>query len=156
MQLSETAINVIFLVAIVLLLAFSFYIRIRRMKRSALGRVATILGDLNKNQKLVDDFSYHHAVKGFRTRAWKKNKDTIEFIPENVRIKLAKVFEMSDEVNDRIKSAKRVKSDSYMAGIDLSRLKTPLAEARQQLREWVQENMQNPEYLPKRRRGLFR
>jgi hypothetical protein len=43
-----------------------------------------------------------------------------------------------------------------MASIDLSRLKAPLAQSQQQLREWVQENMQNPEYLPKQRRGLFR
>ena len=42
-----------------------------------------------------------------------------------------------------------------MAGIDIDKLKEPLTQSKEQLREWVQENMQNPEYMPQKRRGLF-
>jgi hypothetical protein len=42
-----------------------------------------------------------------------------------------------------------------MASIDLSKLKTPLATSKKQLQDWLQENFQNPEYQPKRRRGIF-
>jgi hypothetical protein len=156
MHLSETVVNILFVIVVILLLVLSIYIRIRRVKRSLLGRVASILVDLNKNQKLMDNFSFHHAVKGFRTSAWKKNRDRVTFLPQELLKTLSQVFEICEEINDRINSAKKFKSDSYMASIDLSRLKAPLAQSQRQLREWIQENMQNPDYLPKRRRGLFR
>ena len=67
---------------------------------------------------------------------------------------LSRTFEMAEEVNERIEAAKKFKSDSYMAGIDVDKLKEPLAKSKQQLREWLEANMQNPEFMPKRR-GLF-
>ena len=57
-------------------------------------------------------------------------------------------------VNQRIDAARQFKSASYMAGIDVDRLKKPFSEVEQALGQWVTENMHNAEYQPKRR-GLF-
>ena len=61
---------------------------------------------------------------------------------------------MAEDVNERIAAAKKYKSDSYMAGIDVEKMKKPLADSEQELQRWLEENMHNPEFMPKRP-GLF-
>ena len=153
--MSETAINIIIGVVIFGALVLSMIVKWRRQMQAPLGRVALILADLNHDEKLVENFGFHRGAGRMRTGAWQKNKDRVDFLPQELRMMLAHTFEMSEEVNDRIDTAKKFKSDSYLAGIDVSKLKEPLAKSKQQLLEWLQANMQNPEYQPKRRRSLF-
>ena len=155
MDLGETGINIILIIVIILFLALNIFLKSRRTRKTPLGRVVSILTDVNHNEKLVDNFSFHHGVGRMKTGAWKKNKDKVDFLPRELRMTLSRAFEMSEEVNERIDAARKFKSDSYMAGIDVSKLKAPLAESKQHLQEWLQANMQNPEYQPKKRRGLF-
>ena len=151
----EISTNVIFGIVIFLLLAFNIYIKSRRTGQTPLGRVARILGDVNRNETLIENFGHHGGSGKLKTGAWQSGKDKVDFLPQELRATLAKAFELSEEVNERIEAARKFKSDSYMAGIDVSKLKAPLARSKEQLQEWLQENMQNPEYMPKRRRGIF-
>lgn len=153
--MSETVINILIGIIILLLLGLNIYVRSRRSLKSPLGRVALILTNINHNVNLAENFSFHHRIGRMKTGAWQKNKDKIDFVPQELRMTLSRVFEMCEEVNDRIDAARKFKSDSYMAGIDISKLKTPLADSQQRLHEWLQANMNNPEYQPKRRRGIF-
>lgn len=153
--MGETGINIIIGVIVLLFLGLNIYVKSRRSLKSPLGRVAFILTNINHNVNLVENFSFHHGVGKMRTSAWQKNKDKIDLLPQELRMALSQVFEMCEEVNGRIDAARKFKSDSYMAGIDISKLKAPLADSQKQLQEWLQANMQNPEYQPKRRRGLF-
>lgn len=153
--MGETGINIIIGVIVLLFLGLNIYVKSRRSLKSPLGRVAFILTDINHNVNLVENFSFHHGVGRMKTGAWQKNKDKIDLLPQELRMALSQVFEMCEEVNGRIDAARKFKSDSYMAGIDISKLKAPLADSQKQLQEWLQANMQNPEYQPKRRRGLF-
>jgi len=153
--LGETGINIIIGVVVLLFLGLNIYVKSRRSLKSPLGRVALILTNINHNVNLVENFSFHHGVGKMRTCAWQKNEDKIDLLPQELRMALSQVFEMCEEVNGRIDAARKFKSDSYMAGIDISKLKAPLADSQKQLQEWLQANMQNPEYQPKRRRGLF-
>ena len=155
MDLGETGTNVILGIVVFLFLALNIYVRSRRAGKAPVGMVITVLAEINHNEKLVDNFSFHHGVGRMKTGAWKKNKDKVNFLPQELRMTLSRAFEMSEEVNERIDAARKFKSDSYMAGIDVSKLKAPLAESKQHLQEWLQANMQNPEYQPKKRRGLF-
>lgn len=155
MDLSERTINIIVIVVIFLLLVLSVYIRLRRTREAPLGRVISILSNINHNVKLVDNFSFRRQAGKLKTSGWKRNKDRVDFLPQELRQTLAQAFEMSEEINERIAAARKFKSDSYMAGIDVSKLKAPLANSKQQLTEWLRENLQNPQFLPKRRRGLF-
>jgi len=153
--LSGTVINVILGVLVVVALALNIFVKLRRSMRSPLGRVSLILVDVNRNEKLVENFGFHRGVGRMKTGAWKKNQDKVDFLPQELRMELSQLFDMVKDVNERIDAARNFKSDSYMAGIDVSKLKGPLAKSKQQLQEWLQENMQNPEYQPKRRRGIF-
>ena len=153
--MSDMTINIIMGLLLVGALVLNIYVKYRRSKKTPLGRVASILMNINHNEKFVESFSYHHGIGRMKTDAWNKFKDKIDFLPQDLRQMLSQVFDMSEQVNERINAARKFKSDSYMAGIDLSKIKTPLANTKEQLQDWLQTNMQNPEYQPKRRRGLF-
>ena len=154
MGLSETSINIMLGILIAVLLVFNFFVRKRKTDKTPLGMAVSIFTELKQNQKLVETFSFHWKVGRFKTGSWKRNSAKIDFIPFEIRTTLSKAFDMLEDFNQRIDAAKRYKSDSYMAAIDVDKLKAPLAESMQQLQVWVQENANNPEYLPKRR-GLF-
>jgi len=154
MDLGETGINVIFAILIVVLLVVNVFFKKRRSEKTPLGMVAALLTDVHKNEKLIETFSFHWRIKKFSTGSWKRNRSKIDFLPQELQFTLSKAFEMAEDVNQRIDAGKRARSDSYMAGIDVDKLKGPLAKSKQELQDWLQENMQNPEYAPKRR-GLF-
>jgi hypothetical protein len=147
--------NILIGVALFLMLGLSIGLQILRTQRAPLGRAIGILANINRNERYVENFSFHRSIGKLKAGAWKKNKDKIDFLPQELRTTLSKLFEMVEEANERIEAAMKYKSDSYMAGIDISKLKEPLARSKEQLQEWIQANMRNPEYLPKKR-SLFR
>jgi len=152
--LGELGTNIILGIVILLFLVLNIFVKSRKAKKTPLGRVVDIFSELNHNEKLVENFGFTPGVKKFKTGAWLGNSDKVDFLPQELWMMLSHVFEMSEEVNERINAARKFKSTSYMAGIDVDKLKAPLARSKQQLQEWLQANMQNPEYMPKRR-GLF-
>lgn len=137
------------------MLGLSIGLQLLRTRRSPLGRVIGILSNVRHNENLVENFSFHREIGRMKASAWQKNKERVEFLPQELRTTLSQLFELVEEVNESIDAARKYKSDSYMAAIDISKLKAPLDESKEQLMEWIQENMHNPEYLPKRR-SLFR
>lgn len=153
--MSETTVNVLMGILVVIVLAVNIYVKSRRTSKTPLGIVTGILSAVRHNESLVENFGFQRNVGKFKTIVWKKNKDKIDFLPEDLRRTLTQVFEMSEEINGRIDAAIKFKSDSYLAGIDVSKLKGPIAKSKEPLQEWLQANMNNPEYQPKRRRGLF-
>ena len=104
---------------------------------------------------MCENFSYHYSIGRFKTGAWNKHGRKVEFLPGELLTELAGLFEQINDMNDRIDAARRQKSNSYMAAIEVDKLKPPLARCQEQLKEWVMENMNNPDYLPKKR-SLFR
>ena len=142
-------------VALFLMLVLSIGLQILRTRRAPLGRVIGILANVKHNERLCENFSFHRSIGKLKAGAWHKNKGKIEFLPGELQTTLVELFEMVDEVNERIDAAVKYKSDSYMAAVDVDKLKPPLATCREQLQEWVYANMNNPEYLPKKR-SLFR
>ena len=146
--------NILIGVVLFLMLGLSIGLQIVRMRRAPLGRVVGILSNVKHNERLCESFGFHRSIGRMKVSAWRKNKDRVEFLPQELRTRLSQLFEMVGEVNEMIDAAIRHKSDSYMAAIDLDKLKTPLATCKEQLQEWVYENMHNPDYLPKRR-SLF-
>ncbi len=154
MESNQTTINILLGILIVLVLVANIYFKRRKMEKTPLGAVTTMLMELDSNYKLTESFSFHRGIQKFKTGSWNRNKDKIDFLPTELRNTVSKAFDMSEDVNERIEAARKYGSDSYMAGIDVGKLKGPIDKSREDLRVWLQENMDNPEYAPKRR-GLF-
>ena len=154
MELGETSGTLIFIVLIVLLMAANIFFKMRRGRKTPLGMAATLLSEINQNQKLIETFNFHWRSNRFKTGSWERNEDKLDFLPQELLDTLSDAFDMAEDFNERIDAAKKYKSDSYMASISVDKLRSPLAKSKQALEEWLQANMQNPEYHP-RRRGLF-
>lgn len=155
MNLSGPGGTVLVVIALVLLMAAAIYIRLWREKRAPLGRAVSVFSDLRQNEKLADQFAGHWQVKRFKSESWQKNQNKLDFLPEELRKDLASTFEIVDRFNKDIDAAKQSKSDSYLGGINVEKLKPALAKSRQAVQDWVRANMYNRAYYPKRR-GLFR
>jgi hypothetical protein len=142
--------TLLFILAIVLLLAVAIGAQLVRTRRSPLGRVLSIFSNIRYAEKLCREFSYNQSVHRFRVSGWEKNKDRVRFLPEELRNDLAKLFGMLSDINLRIDKTMKFKSDAYLVTVDVKQLEGPLDSCKEQLKTWVQANMHNPEYLPKR------
>ncbi|MFC1982882.1 hypothetical protein ACFLV5_03780 [Chloroflexota bacterium] len=152
--MGETVINILMVVVLVGLLVANVYFKKRKGDDTPLGKAASILLEMHRNEDQAANFNFHYGMRKFTTGSWKKYKDKIDYLPQELVTDLAQTFDMVEDVNRRIDAARTYKSDSYLAGIDVSKLTPSLANSKAQLQEWLQENLQNPEYAPKRR-GLF-
>jgi hypothetical protein len=144
-----------FILAIVALLAASIGLQIFRTRRAPLGRVLQIFANVRYAEKLRQEFSDSRKVRKFRVNGWEKNKRKVLFLPEELRTELDGLFGDLADINIKIDTAMKFRSDAYLVTIDVNKLEQPLASCKEKLQKWVQANMRNPEYLP-RRIGLFR
>jgi len=147
--------TLLLVLAIVLLIAASVFAQFYRTRRSPLGRVLYIFSNIRHAEKICREFSYKRNVKKFQVAGWQKNKDKVHFLTKVLHTELAKLIGMLNESNIKIDTAVKFKSNAYLVTIDVKNLEEPLAASKERLRNWIQENMHNPEYLP-RRRSLFR
>lgn len=155
MDLGETGGTAIVVVLVVFLLVANIFFKMRRGQKTPLGMAAALLAALNQNQMLVENFSFHWRSTKFKTGGWEKNEAKLHFMPQELLTALSNTFSIIEGFNEKIDAARKYRSDSYMASIDVGKLKAPLAKCRQELEKWLQANQQNPEMYPKRRRGLF-
>jgi hypothetical protein len=146
--------NILIGVVIALFLVGNLFLRKRSMEKTDLGKVAILLAEINHNLKIVDAFSYNLRVKKFKTGSWARNKDKIDFVDERIRTTLANAFNMAEEFNQKIAAARKYKSSSYLASVEVDKLRNAMTKSQQELGEWFTENKDSQELLPKRR-GLF-
>lgn len=146
--------NIILVVVILLFLLSSIFLRRRSMEKTELGRVVTLLSEINENLKIIDAFSFTLGVKKFKTGSWTRNQDKLDFLDDKLRTNLARAFGMAEEFNQNIDAAKKHKSSSYLANIEADKLKEALTKSQQELGDWFNENKDKQE-LPPKKRGLF-
>jgi hypothetical protein len=147
--------TLLLVLVIILLLGASAFAQFYRTRRSPLGRVLYIFSNISYAEKLSRELNQKGGVKKFRVAGWEKNKDKVPFLPDELRADLARLFDMLEDMNLKIDTAIKFKSDAYLVTLDVSKLEEPLAASKQKLREWIEDNLHNPEYLPKRR-SIFR
>jgi len=138
-------------VVLVLALGFSFFIQGLRTRRAPMGKVVGIASGIRHNEKLCENYSEGRVTGRFKTSAWDKHKESVDFLPVELRNELSVVFESVAELNVTIDTARRLGSAGYVSASNIEKLKAPIASCKQQLQDWVYANMNNPEYLPKKR-----
>ena len=155
MDFGESGGNVILLIVLGVIMMANIFFRKRKTESTPMGMVVGIFSEVDHNENLAGDFGAHRGAAKFKTVSWKRGREKIDFLPQELRTTIATAFNMVEEVNERIDAAKKFGSGSYLEGIDVSRLKAPLAKSKQGLQAWLEENMNKPEYAPPKRRGLF-
>jgi hypothetical protein len=129
-----------YLIPLIIFILFNVVFKKHREKQRQLGVVKSLLSEIEYNSNLVDSFSMRSQMKNFKTTTWKRNREKVDYIDQSLYSTLADAYEIADGFNRDIDAAKKHKSASYIAGIDVSRLTKPLAKSKQGLKEWLELN----------------
>jgi len=129
-----------YLIPLIIFILFNVVFKKHREKQRQLGVVKSLLSEIEYNSNLVDSFSMRSQMKNFKTTTWKRNREKMDYIDQSLYSTLADAYEIADGFNRDIDAAKKHKSASYIAGIDVSRLTKPLAKSKQGLKEWLELN----------------
>ena len=140
-----------YLVPVIILIVVNVFFRKQQEQKKRLTVVRSLLSEINDNQKLVEAFSLGWQAKKFKTGNWKRNKDKMDYVAPDLRTTLAGAYEIAEEFNREIESAKKYKSTSYLASIQVDRLSEPLARSKQGLEEWLQLNKGKEKILKRSR-----
>ena len=154
MEISQTTMNIILGVVIVIVLIANVYFKRRKMEKTPLGAVSLMVMELNSNYKLTESFSFHRGIKKFKTGSWNRNKDKLDFLDGKLRTTLASAFGMAEEFNQSIDAARKRQTSSYLASIEVDKLRDIMTRCQQELGDWFSENRDSKELFPKKR-GLF-
>ena len=136
-----------YLVPAIILILTNVIFRKHKQQKERLSVARSLMSEIDYNQKLIDAFSMQWQTKKFKTATWKRNKNKMDYIDPGLRYTLADAYEIAEEFNREIDTAKKHQSTSYLAGIRVDRLSEPLAKSKQGLEEWLQLN-QTKKKLP--------
>jgi len=142
------------IIGIAVVIVMNILLRRRRGEKVPNEIVLALLSDVRHNQMIVDSFRFNSQAKKFKTGSWKRNQTKLGFLDQDLQTTLAQAFSIAEEFNKDVDAARKYKSASYLANVNVSRLSKPLAESKRGLEGWLQANMGKQDMLP-RRRGLF-
>jgi len=129
-----------YVVPVIILILVNVFFRKQQEQKRRQQVVRSLLSEIDHNQKLMEAFLFQWQAKKFKTGAWKRNRDKMDDIDQDLHTTLASTYEIAEEFNREIEAAKKYKSASYLTGIQVDRLREPLAKSRQGLEEWLQLN----------------
>ena len=129
-----------YLVPLVILILINVFFRKQQEQKRRLAVVRSLLSEIDYNQKHMEAFSFQWQTKKFKTGNWKRNKDKMDYIDQSLHATLTGAYEIIEGFNREIDAAKKHKSASYLASIQVDRLREPLAKSKQGLEEWLQLN----------------
>jgi len=134
-----------YLIPVVAFIIFNVVFKKRQEQKRQQQLVRSLISEIDYNHKLMETFLFKWQAKKFKAGIWKANKDKIDYIDQGLRNTLAGAYEIAEEFNSEIEAAKKHKSSSYLVGIQVDRLKEPLARSKQGLKEWLELNKRQKE-----------
>ena len=129
-----------YLVPLIILILINVFFRKQQEQKRRLTVVRSLLSEIEYNQKHMEAFSFQWQTKKFKIGNWKRNKDKMDYIDQSLHVTLTGTYKIAEEFNRDIEAAKKYKSTSYLASIQVDRLKEPLSKSKQGLEEWLQLN----------------
>ena len=148
-DLGDLGKNLTVIIPLILLVVFQIFTRKRRAERTLQEVVTSLLNEVNHNQKLMEAFLVKWQIKKFKTDSWKRNKNRIDALGQSVQTALADTFELAEDFNRQMENAKKNKSTSYLANINMDKLKGLLVKSKQALEEWLMSKTGTKEPPPK-------
>ncbi|MBA7655374.1 hypothetical protein ES703_63278 [subsurface metagenome] len=142
MDFKDIGANLPFIVAVIVLIFFQFVIRRRRSPESTYPEIVqALLSEVRLNLRLAEAFSFSQRTRKFLTTSWQLNKNKLDFLDQSTQISLSDAFMMAEDFNQQIAASKKYKSTSYLAVIDVDKLKEPLTKSQEGLEQWLQSEV---------------
>ncbi|MFC1968896.1 hypothetical protein ACFLVF_00180 [Chloroflexota bacterium] len=136
-DLSELGKNISAIIPLILLVLFQIFMRRRRTEKTTPEVVNSLLKEINQNQQLMEAFLVTWQTNKFKTDSWQRNKNRLDFLDQHVHTALTGAYDLAEDFNRDITSAKKFKSSSYLANVNVEKLREPLAHSRKGLEEWL-------------------
>lgn len=127
-----------YLIPVIIFILFNVFFRKQQERKRRQQVVRSLISEIDHNQKLLETFLYKWQTKKFKTGTWKASQAKMDYLDQGLRNTLAGAYEIAEGFNAEIEAAKKHRSASYLAGIQVERLREPLAKSRQGLEEWLE------------------
>lgn len=143
------------LLGAIALILFQYFIRPKRSP--ALNQqdlVQNLAAEVRLNLRVAEFFSFEYKARSFLTTTWHLNKNKLDFLDTALQRDISDAFILAEDYNHQIGEARKNKSTSYMANINIDKLKTLLARCQEGLEQWLllKTGSRNP---PEKTPGMF-
>ena len=153
--LSSTASTLIIVGILLGIMVVIFIVQWRKTKRTPMGRVLSVQGNIRSNTQICKRFQKKNVIKRLKTEDWVEYQSNIDFLPEELRKDLAGYFQIVWEVNQQIDATVSNQLENQAVYVEISKLQEVQSDIMRRLDKWIYANFNNPNYMP-RKKGWFR
>lgn len=146
----DTAYVIIIIAVLVGIIIARYVVITVRMKRSPLGHAIALFREVKHNRNVIRRIGYAQRLTLFMTGVWEVQKNDIKFLPEDLRKRLAALYENIYRINDEVQSSVEGKRESHLMSVNTDSVAEPLQQITRELDDWITRNVNNPDYAPKR------
>jgi len=133
--------NIILIVAILGLVLLQFVLRRRKPETLHREIAQSLLMEVRLNQALAEGFHLRQKPRRFEVTTWQRNKTRLDFLAQSLQAALSDAFMMVEDFNRQIEAAKKYRSATYTANVDIGKLREPLDKSKEGLEEWLLANV---------------
>ncbi len=139
MDFGDISENIPLIVTIIGVIIFQIFMRRRRPRETTHAQIVqNLLAEVKLNLRLAEIYTFDWRAKKFTTTAWQRNRNKLDFLEQPAQTALSDSFIMADDFNQQISAAKKYKSTSYMASVDVDRLIISLTKGQEELEHWME------------------
>ena len=130
--------NLPFIVGVIALVVFQYILRRRRGPGANQQEVVqNLLAEVKLDIRLAELFAVKMQTKKFMTTTWQLNKNKLDFLDQPLQVSISDAFTMAEDFNGQIAAARKHKTNAYMAGVSMDKLKGLLVSCQQGLEQWL-------------------
>ena len=138
MNFDAIAENLPFFVAIIGFILLQWFMRRKRKPAGTQQEIAqNLLAEVKLDLALAEVFNFHWRVKKFEIVSWHLNRNKLDFLPQSLRVSITDTFTVAEDYNQQIGAARKNKSVSHMASVDIERFKVLLFNTKEGLEQWL-------------------
>ena len=138
MDFGDIGENIPLIVTIIGLILFQFFFRRKRTLETTPREIAqSLLSEVRQNLRIAEAFTFHWQARKFVMTSWQRNKSKLDFLDQSLQVSISDAFVMAQDFNQQISAARKHKSASYMASVNMDKLKGLLTKNEQWLEQWL-------------------
>ena len=150
MDFGDITDNIPVIISIVVLILLQFFLRRKRSPvTNQVGIIQNLINEIRLNNRLADVFNPGKAGKKFMDTSWRLYGNKLDFLERELHTDVTDTYMLIEDYNQQITSAKKFKSTSYLASIDIDRLKDLLDDTQEGLEDWLVARTGSDQTTPK-------
>ncbi len=139
MDFGDISENIPLIITVIGVIIFQIFMRRRRPQEKTQAQIVqNLLAEVKLNLRLAEVYTFDWRAKKFMTTTWQRNQNKLDFLEQSTQTAISDSFMMAEDFNQQISAAKKHKSTSYMASVNIDRLKSSLTKGEEGLEHWLE------------------